>query len=137
MSTRLRFTCTVNNGARVGADGRDRVDLGRASSTIAFETGDSALTASGLQTLDLLAPVLQQLQGRGFEVVGHTDSAGLRPRNIALSTADADAVMVYLVAKGIGADAISTSGVGPGGLVGGNCTAEGLARIRRIELRVV
>jgi OmpA-OmpF porin, OOP family len=137
MSTRLNTTYTVRNGLRVGAVGQDQVDLALTNRTIEFETGNATLALPGRQVLDLLAPVLQRLPGRSFEVIGHTDAQGSRPQNIALSAARADAVKAYLVGKGIAADSIATSGAGPNRPVAGNDTPEGRARNRRIELRVV
>lgn len=137
MSTRLNKTYTVRNGLRVVAAGQEQIDLALASRTIEFEPGNSSLTAAGRQTLDLLAPLLLQLGGRGFEVTGHTDGLGSRPQNIALSAARADAVKTYLVGKGIAADRVSTSGAGPDRPLAGNDTPDGRARNRRIELRVV
>jgi OmpA-OmpF porin, OOP family len=137
MSTRLNTTYTVRNGLRVGAAGQDQVDATLANRTIEFETGNSSLTRTGRDVLDLLVPVLQRLPGRSFEVTGHTDAQGSRPQNIALSAARADAVKAYLVAKGIGAESIATSGAGPDRPVAGNESADGRARNRRIELRVV
>jgi OmpA-OmpF porin, OOP family len=137
MSTRLNSTYTVNNGLRVGAAGQDQVDLALANRTIEFETGNATLTGSGRQVLDLLAPVLQRLTGRNFEVTGHTDALGSRPQNIALSAARADAVKRYLISKGVAADNVSTTGVGPDRPLVSNDTAEGRSRNRRIELRVV
>jgi OmpA-OmpF porin, OOP family len=137
MSTRLNSTYTVNNGLRVGAAGQDQVDLALANRTIEFETGNATLTGSGRQVLDLLAPVLQRLTGRNFEVTGHTDALGSRPQNIALSAARADAVKRYLISKGIAADNVTTTGVGPDRPLVSNDSAEGRSRNRRIELRVV
>lgn len=137
LSTRLNSTYTVNNGLRVGAAGQDQVDLALANRTIEFETGNATLTSSGRQVLDLLAPVLLRLNGRNFEVTGHTDALGSRPQNIALSAARADAVKRYLMVKGVAAYSISTAGVGPDRPLVGNDTAEGRSRNRRIELRVV
>lgn len=137
MSTRLNKTYTVRNGLRVVAAGQDQIDLAMASRTIEFEPGNSSLTASGRQTLELLAPLLLRLGGRSFEVTGHTDGVGSRPQNIALSAARADAVKTFLVGKGIAADKISTSGAGPDRPLAANDTPDGRARNRRIELRVV
>jgi OmpA-OmpF porin, OOP family len=137
ISTRLNSTYTVNNGLRVGAAGQDQVDLALANRTIEFETGNATLTGSGRQVLDLLAPVLQRLTGRNFEVTGHTDALGSRPQNIALSAARADAVKRYLISKGIAADSVTTTGVGPDRPLASNDTADGRSRNRRIELRVV
>ena len=137
LSTRLNTTYTVRNGLRVGAAGQDQVDLALTNRTIEFETGNSTLTSTGRQVLDLLAPVLQRLPGRSFEVIGHTDAQGSRPQNIALSAARADTVKAHLASKGIAADSITTSGAGPDRPVASNDTPDGRARNRRIELRVV
>ena len=137
LSTRLNTTYTVRNGLRVGAAGQDQVDLALTNRTIEFETGNSTLTPSGRQVLDLLAPVLQRLPGRSFEVIGHTDAQGSRPQNIALSAARADTVKAHLASKGIAADSITTSGAGPDRPLASNDTPDGRARNRRIELRVV
>lgn len=137
MSTRLNKTWTVRNSLRVVAAGQEQIDLALASRTIEFEPGNSSLTPSGRQTLELLAPVLLRLSGRSFEVTGHTDGIGSRSQNIALSAARADAVKVYLVGKGIAAEKINTAGAGPDRPLAGNDSADGRARNRRIELRVV
>ncbi|KQP12837.1 OmpA family protein [Pseudorhodoferax sp. Leaf267] len=129
-------TYTVRNGLRVAAAGQEQVDSALASRTIEFEAGSSDLTPSGQLALDQLVPVLSQLSGRSFEIIGHTDAQGARSTNVALSAARADRVKTYLVGKGMQASAFSTSGVGPDRPVASNETPEGRARNRRIELRV-
>jgi OmpA-OmpF porin, OOP family len=137
LSTRINNpTYTVRNGLRVLAAGQDQVDAALANRIIEFETGSSQLTPAGQAVLDQLVPVLTQLSGRKFEIIGHTDSKGGRASNIALSAARADAVKAYLVAKGLPALAFGTSGEGPDRPVADNDTAEGQARNRRIEFRV-
>jgi len=137
MSAHLNPTYTVRNGLRVSAAGQEVVDAALANRIIEFEPGNATLTAHGVQVLDQLLPVLQQLSGRKFEVIGHTDAVGARAHNIALSGARADSVKAYLAAKGIPAHLVETSGVGPDRPIAGNDTAEGRARNRRIELRVM
>lgn len=137
VATRVNTTYTVRSGLRIGAAGQDQVDLALADRTIEFETGNSALTPAGQEVLELLAPVLQRLPGRSFEVTGHTDAQGSRPQNIALSAARADAVRSYLIGKGVPAHSIVTSGAGPDRPIADNDTPEGRARNRRIELRVL
>lgn len=137
MSTKLNTTYTVRNGLRVAAAGQEQIDLALASRTIEFEPGNSSLTPAGRQSLELLAPLLQRMAGRSFEITGHTDGLGSRSQNIALSAARADAVKLYLVGKGIGAERIATSGAGPDRPLAGNDSADGRARNRRIELRAV
>lgn len=137
MSAQLNPTYTVRNGLRVVAAGQEVVDAALANRIIEFEPGNSTLTASGRSVLDRLLPVLQQLKGRRFEVIGYTDSQGSRGHNVALSAARADAVKAYLGAKGIAPELVQTSGVGPDRPVASNDTPEGRARNRRIELRVL
>jgi OOP family OmpA-OmpF porin len=137
MSSQLNPTYTVRNGLRVAAAGQEVVDAALANRIIEFEAGNSTLTPNGVQVLDQLLPVLRQLTGRKFEVIGHTDAQGGRSHNIALSAARADAVKAYLQSKGISGDLVQTSGVGPDRPVAGNDTAEGRARNRRIEMRVM
>jgi OOP family OmpA-OmpF porin len=137
ISTHLNPTYTVRNGLRVSAAGQEAVDAVLANRIIEFEPGNATLTGNGIQTLDQLLPVLKQLGKTKFEVIGHTDAQGSRQRNIALSAARADAVKTYLASKGVTPELVQTSGVGPDRPVASNDTAEGRARNRRIELRVV
>jgi OOP family OmpA-OmpF porin len=130
-------TYQVRHGLRVDAPDQAQLDAALANRTIAFEPGRDTLTAQGLRTLDDLVPLLQQFQGRRFEVIGHTDSEGPHEANVALSLARAEAVRRHLVSRGIAASAIVTQGLGPDRPVADNATPEGRARNRRIEFRVL
>lgn len=129
-------TYTIRNGLRVAAAGQELVDAALANRIIEFETGSAQLTPAGQGVLDQLMTVLRQLPGRRFEIIGHTDGLGARSTNVALSLARAESVRTYLVAKGMGDTALSTSGVGPDRPLAANDTADGRARNRRIEFRV-
>lgn len=130
-------TYAVRDGLGVGASGQQALDAALARRIVEFEPGNATLTAAGRQVLDELLPVLGQLSGRRFEIVGHTDADGARPQNLLLSAARADSVKAYLVQRGIPAAALLTSGVGPDRPLADNTTAEGRARNRRIEFRVL
>jgi len=130
-------TYTVRDGLRVGAPSQQLLDAALAQRTIAFEVGNATLTPAGTKVLDDLLPVLQKFSGRRFEIVGHTDDSGSRESNVALSAARAAAVKNYLAAKGIAPADIVTSGAGPDRPIAPNTTAEGRARNRRIEFRVL
>lgn len=129
-------TYTVRNSLRVSAAGQEAVDTALANRIVEFEPSSATLTATGQSVLDQLAPVLLQLSGRKFEVIGHTDSLGARAANVALSAARAETVKVYLAKKGVPETAITTSGVGPDRPVADNNLPDGRARNRRIEFRV-
>lgn len=130
-------TWTVRNGLQAGRGEQQVLDHALANRIIEFEPGNARLTAAGARVLEDLLPILQSMSGRRFEVVGHTDADGVRAKNIALSEARAAAVKAWLVARGVAAASILTTGAGPDRPVADNATAEGRARNRRIEFRVL
>lgn len=130
-------TYTVRDGLRVGAASQQLLDAALAQRTIAFEVGNATLTPAGAKVLDDLVPVLRKFQGRRFEIVGHTDDSGARESNLALSAARAEAVKAYLAGKGIAPGDLVTSGAGSDRPLAPNTSAEGRARNRRIEFRVL
>lgn len=137
IAANLNPTYTVNNGLRVAASQQSVLDAALANRIIEFESGKATLTQSGKAILDQMAVALQKLKGVHVEVIGHTDNAGSRAGNLSLSQARADAVKDYVVARGIQADLIAVSGEGPDRPVADNRSAEGRARNRRIEFRVI
>jgi OmpA-OmpF porin, OOP family len=130
-------TYTVRNGLRVTAAGQERLDAALANRVIEFEPGSAELTPRGQAVLDQLIPVIRELSGRRFEIIGHTDSLGSRSTNVALSQARAESVRSYLARKGLVESLFSTQGVGPDRPLASNDSAEGRARNRRIEFRAV
>jgi OOP family OmpA-OmpF porin len=138
LTTRLdNPTYTVRDALRIGSGGQQALDAAMANRIVEFETGNATLTPEGQRVLDDLLPVLRTLQGRRFEVVGHTDSDGGRAQNLVLSAARAESVKAYLVQRGIPEASLSTSGLGPDRPVADNATPQGRARNRRIEFRVL
>jgi OOP family OmpA-OmpF porin len=133
----LNPTYTVNNGLRVAASEQSVLDAALANRIIEFESGQATLTESGKAILDQMSLALQRLKGIRVEVIGHTDNAGSRAGNLSLSQARAEAVKSYVASRGIDPDSISVSGEGPDRPVADNRTAEGRARNRRIEFKVV
>jgi len=136
MALALNPTYTIKNSLRVPASEQVVVDQVLGNRIIEFELGSATLTAKGRAILDEIAPTLGQLSNKAIAVVGHTDNAGSRASNLALSQARAESVKGYLVNKGIDPATMSTSGVGPDQPVAGNDSDAGRARNRRIEFRV-
>jgi OOP family OmpA-OmpF porin len=128
---------TVNNGLRVAASEQSVLDAALANRTIEFESGKATLTDSGRAICDQMSVALLKLKDKKVELIGHTDNAGARASNLSLSQARAEAVKAYVTGKGIRAEAISVSGEGPDRPVADNRSAEGRARNRRIEFKVV
>ncbi|TWI43967.1 OOP family OmpA-OmpF porin [Pseudoduganella flava] len=132
----LNPTYTVNNGLRVSAADQAVLDRTLANRTIEFESGQATLTPAGRAILDEMVAAMQKLKGRKIEIIGHTDSAGLRASNVNLSQARAATVKSYLAAHGIPEELLSASGQGPDRPIASNDTADGRARNRRIEFRL-
>jgi OOP family OmpA-OmpF porin len=136
MAQSLNPTYTVRNALRVAVQEQVVVDQALANRIVEFEPGSAVLRPVAYPILDEMAAAMNKLKGRRFEVIGHTDAMGGRPANVALSLARAQAVKAYLVGKGLPADSLATSGMGPDQPVASNATDEGRARNRRIEFRV-
>ncbi|MFL6709641.1 MAG: OmpA family protein [Massilia sp.] len=128
---------TINNGLRVVATEQSVLDATLANRIIEFDSGKATLTDSGRAILDQMSVALLGLKDKKVEVIGHTDNAGSRAGNLALSQARAEAVRSYVAAKGVKPDNVAVSGEGPDRPVADNRTAEGRARNRRIEFKVV
>jgi OOP family OmpA-OmpF porin len=133
----LNPTYTVNNGLRVVASEQGVLDAALANRIIEFESGKAALTDSGKAILDQMSVALLRLRDKRVEVIGHTDNAGSRAGNLSLSQARAEAVKEYMAGRGVKPELIAVSGEGPDRPVADNRTAEGRARNRRIEFKVV
>jgi OOP family OmpA-OmpF porin len=137
MASNLNPTFVVNNSLRVAASEQHVLDATLANRIIEFESGKATLTDSGKEILDQMSVVLFKLQDKKLEVIGHTDNAGSRAHNLALSQARAAAVKAYVVRKGIDPFTIGISGEGPDRPVADNAKADGRARNRRIEFKLV
>ncbi|MEO6097712.1 MAG: OmpA family protein [Fibrobacteria bacterium] len=99
-----------------------------------FKTGSAELTPESLPTLDKLAEQLTTFPEVKLEVQGHTDNLGPAAKNKKLSGKRAQAVVAYLVTKGIAKDRLKAFGYGPEKPVGDNKTEDGRAQNRRVEL---
>jgi outer membrane protein OmpA-like peptidoglycan-associated protein len=72
-----------------------------------------------------------------ISIEGHTDSVGTEAFNMRLSQRRAEAVLQYLVGRGISPERLESVGFGPTKPVGSNKTAKGRALNRRTEFRIV
>lgn len=104
---------------------------------ITFTSGKAEITAASFKVLDEAAAVLTQFGDLRMEIQGHTDNSGEAEKNKVLSQARADAVKVYLMSKGIAEARLTAIGYGPDVPVGDNNTAEGKAKNRRIEFKLI
>jgi chemotaxis protein MotB len=105
---------------------------------VLFDSGKAMVKPAGKETLQQVASVLATIQGRRFQVSGHTDDEPIRfsgfASNWQLSTERALAVVGFLTQAGMRAETLSAAGYGQFDPVTGNDSAEGKARNRRIEI---
>jgi OOP family OmpA-OmpF porin len=118
----------------------DKVDNVGCSLTIRlevfFDTASATIKPSSYAELDNVVTFLKETAPSATGVVeGHTDSQGADAYNLQLSQRRADAVLKYLLEKGVPASRISARGFGETQPVADNATTEGRALNRRVVLR--
>ncbi|MEZ5099978.1 MAG: OmpA family protein [Thermoleophilia bacterium] len=113
-----------------------RLDQRLDGATIAFEPGSATLTDEGEAALERIVRPLQRATGVVVEVQGHTDSEGGAPGNLLLSQDRAEAVVAFLVERGVPIGLLAAKGYGETRPRATNDTEDGRARNRRIELVV-
>ncbi len=105
---------------------------------VLFDSGRANLKPTGKETLQQIATALATIQGRRFQVSGHTDNEPIRYSGFAsnwqLSSERALAVVGLLIQSGMHADTLSAAGYGEFDPVVTNDTPEGKAKNRRIEI---
>ena len=104
---------------------------------VQFETASATLTGPSTVILDQAAAALTEAlaarPGLRVAVNGHTDNQGDAAANVTLSQQRAQAVLDYLVSKGVPASALSATGYGAANPIQTNDTADGRAANRRVE----
>jgi len=102
-----------------------------------FDFDKSTLQRESHVDLDRAAEWLKANPGLSVEVAGHTDNVGPKDYNRKLSQDRAEAVVKYLVNKGISSARLRASGYGMDQPIVPNDTEENRAKNRRVEFRVV
>jgi outer membrane protein OmpA-like peptidoglycan-associated protein len=100
---------------------------------IYFESNKAVIRPVSYPVLDRLAEAAKSCPERSIEISGHTDQSGSRQKNIRLSRNRAQAVIDYLIKKGVPAQRLTIVGYGPTKPVASNATATGMQRNRRVE----
>lgn len=102
-----------------------------------FETGKSTLLPESFPIIDELVSYLNRKDDEKIELGGHTDNVGSAASNLKLSQERANAVMAYLVSKGIDPSRLTAKGYGMTKPIASNKTAEGRAQNRRTEVKIL
>lgn len=123
-------------GVKVGADGCEIPEV-TVLKGVNFAFKSASLTPEAMAILDQVAITLSRRGDSKAEVLGHTDNVGTAERNLKLSQERAEAVMRYLVSKGVKAESLTARGLGEAQPIADNKTEAGRAQNRRVELRTL
>jgi outer membrane protein OmpA-like peptidoglycan-associated protein len=104
---------------------------------VTFDVGSAALRPEFRATLDKVAQSLIQYPNSLIDVYGHTDSTGSDAFNQTLSESRARTLMNYLISSGVPPATMRSHGFGETMPVASNDTADGRARNRRVEIKIV
>ena len=105
---------------------------------VTFASNSATLDPASTGILDRVANAAQyNPSGAHYEVAGYTDNTGGLAHNNKLSQQRAEAVMNYLISKGVPAAMLTAKGYGPKFPIDTNKTAEGRANNRRVVLKQV
>lgn len=104
---------------------------------INFATASSEIPDVNKSILDQAAALMQRAPQVKLTVTGHTDATGNAEANKKLSQTRAQAVVDYLISKGVDPAQLQAVGMGQEKPIADNSTAEGQFKNRRIEFEVL
>jgi OOP family OmpA-OmpF porin len=104
---------------------------------ISFQTGSAAITKAGQNVLAALVKPLKAAGSARVVVGGYTDSVGDAAKNLRLSKARANSVVVWLTGHGVPKKTLIAKGNGEARPIASNKTAAGRSKNRRIEFTVL
>ena len=104
---------------------------------VTFQTNSADINAGFYPVLNSVGIVLKEFDKTIVDVAGHADSTGPDDKNMDLSQRRAGSVSSYLVAQGINAQRLVTTGYGETRPIASNDTTEGRQQNRRVEITLV
>jgi len=116
----------------------DPIERGKTTilKNIFFDTDSFNLKAESKGELEDLVQFMKDNSTIVIEIGGHTDNQGSKIYNETLSSKRAQAVVDYLISKGIAAIRLQSKGYGFSVPLGNNATEEGRKENRRTEFKV-
>lgn len=112
------------------------------STDILFPSGSAKLSKEGVAAIQEVTQVLVDLEGRQYQIEGHTDNVPIKrselyPSNWELASARAMTVVKTMLDAGMPTDRISGAAYADAQPVASNKTPEGRAQNRRISIVIV
>jgi outer membrane protein OmpA-like peptidoglycan-associated protein/tetratricopeptide (TPR) repeat protein len=117
----------------------DKVEVGATVvlENIFFETNKATLKEESFAQLEQVLKFMNSNPTVRMEISGHTDNTGSLKLNTRLSQARAESVVDYLVEHGIGEGRLDAMGYAFSQPIATNDTAEGRAKNRRVEFKIL
>jgi len=114
------------------------IDIGSkiALRNVFFDIGKSVIKEDSYAELNRLADLMKKLTNLRVELSGHTDNTGSEVLNTRLSQKRAEAVVEYLISKGISKERLTAKGYGSSVPIDSNETYEGRQNNRRTEFEI-
>jgi len=104
---------------------------------VTFDKGSAKLLPEAYPQLEALYRFLKENPSLRIEIAGHTDGTSLPESEIQLSRSRAQAVVDYLVKRGLPKERFHVVGYGKSRPIADNATLEGQRRNRRVEVRII
>lgn len=104
---------------------------------IYFDYDKATLRPESIEELERVVKFLRENPSLRVEIAGHTDSDGSDAYNLRLSQARAQAVVDYLISRGIESSRLIARGYGESRPVAPNDTPENKQKNRRTELKIL
>jgi chemotaxis protein MotB len=134
-----KFKSMIDAG-KLQVEIRDGLMLVKLPDNILFDPGKTDLKPAGKDAIAQVTQILASIEGRKFQVAGHTDNIPIKSAkfksNWELSGARAVEVTKLMIADGMDAKRLSAAGYADERPVGDNATDEGRRANRRIEIVV-
>ncbi len=135
-----KFKSMIDAG-KLQVEFRDGLMLVKLPDNILFDPGKTELKKEGQEAIKQVTQILAGIEGRKFQVTGHTDNVAIKSHkfksNWELSTARAVEVVKLMIENGMDGKRLSAAGYADELPVAGNDTDEGRKKNRRIEIVVV
>ncbi len=104
---------------------------------ILYDLNKSVLRSESKVVLDRLSVILNENKSIKLKIESHTDAQGLEEYNLILSERRAQAVVKYLISKGINKDRLMAEGFGESKPIAANNTEAGRQVNRRAEFKIL
>ncbi len=104
-----------------------------ATSTILFDEGTANIKAYSRGVITRMVSLMKKNEDWNFMIVGHTDNTSSAADQLALSKERAETIKEVLIAQGIDASRLSTSGKGNAARLSSKNTTEAKVNNRRVE----